>query len=112
MPIYGLPAPALADDAQFATAGARSVHRAALREQLMSLLVQQDGPVLAEALMAIGVPAAPVLSVSAALKHPHTAHRDMVVKIGDSYTGVASPIKLSRTPASYRLAPPVETPQV
>jgi crotonobetainyl-CoA:carnitine CoA-transferase CaiB-like acyl-CoA transferase len=48
-----------------------------------------------------------VLSVSAALNHPHTAHRGMVVKIGDGYTGVASPIKLSRTPATYRLAPPL-----
>ena len=97
----------LADDALYATAGARSVNRAALREQLIALLAGQDGPALAEALMAIGVPAAPVLSVSAALKHPHTAHRQMVVQIGDAYTGVASPIKLSRTPASYRLAPPV-----
>ncbi|AVO35191.1 CaiB/BaiF CoA transferase family protein [Ottowia oryzae] len=97
----------LADDALYATAGARSVNRAALREQLIALLASQDGPALAEALMAIGVPAAPVLSVSAALKHPHTAHRQMVVQVGDAYTGVASPIKLSRTPASYRLAPPV-----
>jgi crotonobetainyl-CoA:carnitine CoA-transferase CaiB-like acyl-CoA transferase len=72
-------------------------------------LASQDGPALAEALMAIGVPAAPVLSVSAALKHPHTAHRQMVVQVGDAYTGVASPIKLSRTPASYRLAPPVHS---
>jgi hypothetical protein len=30
----------------------------------------------------------------------------MVVQIGD-YKGVASPIKLSRTPATYRLAPPI-----
>ena len=97
----------LADDALYATAGARSVNRAALREQLIALLASQDGPALAEALMAIGVPAAPVLSVSAALKHPHTAHRQMLVQVGDAYTGVASPIKLSRTPASYRLAPPV-----
>ena len=97
----------LADDALYATAGARSVNRAAQREQLIALLAGQDGPALAEALMAIGVPAAPVLSVSAALKHPHTAHRQMVVQVGDAYTGVASPIKLSRTPASYRLAPPV-----
>ena len=97
----------LADDALYATAGARSVNRAALREQLIALLAGQDGPALAEALMAIGVPAAPVLSVSAALRHPHTAHRQMVVQVGDAYTGVASPIKLSRTPASYRLAPPV-----
>lgn len=102
-----LGAAGVADDALYATAGARSVNRAALREQLIALLAGQDGPALAEALMAIGVPAAPVLSVSAALKHPHTAHRQMVVQVGDAYTGVASPIKLSRTPASYRLAPPV-----
>ena len=102
-----LGAAGVADDALYATTGARSVNRAALREQLIALLAGQDGPALAEALMAIGVPAAPVLSVSAALKHPHTAHRQMVVQIGDAYTGVASPIKLSRTPASYRLAPPV-----
>jgi hypothetical protein len=30
----------------------------------------------------------------------------MVVGIGEHYRGVASPIKFSRTPASYRLAPP------
>ena len=36
---------------------------------------------------------------------PHTIHREMVVDIGD-YRGTGSPIKLSRTPASYRRAPP------
>jgi hypothetical protein len=30
----------------------------------------------------------------------------MVVAIGDDYRGVASPVKLARTPASYRLPPP------
>ena len=30
----------------------------------------------------------------------------MVVSIGEAYRGVASPIKLDRTPASYRLEPP------
>ena len=30
----------------------------------------------------------------------------MVVKIGDEYQGIGSPIKLSQTPASYRQAPP------
>lgn len=64
---------------------------------------------MADALMQIGVPAAPVLSVSDALRHPHTVHRQMTIKIGDDYTGVASPIKLSRTPATYRLTPPIHT---
>lgn len=98
--------PELAEDEDFSRAAARSVNRANLRERLIGLLREHDGPRLAEELMAIGVPCAPVLSVSAALEHPHTAHREMVVHIGDEYAGVASPIKLSRTPATYRLAPP------
>jgi len=98
--------PDVARQAEYVTAGARSVNRAALREWLVGQLSERDGPALAQELMDIGVPCAPVLSVSAALQHPHTAHREMVVSIGDSYRGVASPIKLSRTPASYRLPPP------
>lgn len=99
--------PAMAEDPAYVRAGDRSTNRAALRERLIGLLAEHDGPGLAQALMDIGVPSAPVLSVSAALNHPHTAHREMVVSIGDGYTGVASPIKLSRTPATYRLPPPV-----
>jgi len=98
--------PALASDERFASAGARSTNRVALREQLLPLLADQDGPALAQALMDIGVPCAPVLTVSAALRHPHTEHRQMVARIGSEYTGVGSPVKLSRTPATYRLAPP------
>lgn len=52
-----------------------------------------------------GVPCAPVLDVSQALAQPHTAHRDMVVEMGD-YRGVGGPVKLSVTPATYRRPPP------
>ncbi len=97
---------ALAGDPRFAQAGARSVNRVALRELLEQALAQHDGAPLAEALMQLGVPCAPILSVDAALQHPHTQHREMVVRIGEDYTGIASPIKLSRTPATYRHAPP------
>lgn len=98
----------LASDPRFSQAGARSVHRQALRELLEQALAGHDGTQLAEALMQMGVPCAPILSVNAALQHPHTEHREMVVRIGDDYTGIASPIKLSRTPATYRHAPPTE----
>lgn len=37
--------------------------------------------------------------------HPHTAHRQMLIE-RDGYAGIASPVKLSRTPASYRMPPP------
>jgi len=47
----------------------------------------------------------PVLPVDAALTHPHTAHREMVVEMEGGYRGVGAPVKLSRTPASYRYPP-------
>jgi crotonobetainyl-CoA:carnitine CoA-transferase CaiB-like acyl-CoA transferase len=103
-----LGAPALSADERFATAGARSSNRVALKAALEALLAHHDGPPLADALVAAGVPCAPVLSVAAALDHPHTAHRGMVVALGDGYRGIGSPIKLSRTPASYRFAPLTE----
>jgi crotonobetainyl-CoA:carnitine CoA-transferase CaiB-like acyl-CoA transferase len=51
------------------------------------------------------VPCAPVLSVLQALALPQTDHRRMKVEL-PGYRGIASPIKLSRTPATYRLPPP------
>ncbi|MDM0076217.1 CoA transferase [Variovorax sp. J2P1-59] len=97
--------PALADDPLYRTAGARSIHREGLKQRLEAALADFDGRAMVETLMAAGVPAAPVLSVDAALEHPHTAHRGMVVELEGGYRGVASPIKLSRTPATYRHAP-------
>ena len=44
-------------------------------------------------------------SVPLALEHPHTAHRHMVVQMPGGYRGIGSPIKLGRTPATYRFAP-------
>ena len=99
-----LGAPELSADSRFDTAGMRSVNRDALKVRLEALMAVHDGAALADALVRIGVPCAPVLGVDAALQHPHTAHRKMVVEM-DGYRGIASPIKLSRTPATYRLAP-------
>ena len=98
-------APALATDARYATAGDRSVHRAALKAALEDAMKTLDGATLVDTLMAAGVPAAPVLSVDAALAHPHTAHREMVVELPGGYRGIGSPVKLGRTPATYRHAP-------
>ena len=99
--------PKLAEDTRFATAGQRSVNRAVLKPLLEQAFVARDGQELADALMAIGVPAAPVLDVAQALQHPHTVHREMVVTMGQ-YQGLGAPVKLSRTPASYRFAPLAE----
>lgn len=98
----------LASQPDYASAGARSIHRAALRERLIGLLSTQDGDALIKQLLQAGVPCAPILDVPQALNHPHTAHRGMTVSLPGGYRGLGSPIKLSRTPASYRLSPPVD----
>lgn len=97
--------PQLADDERFASAGQRSVHRDALKLLLEQYLAAFEGEQLAIDLMAIGVPAAPVQSVDGALQHPHTLHREMVVEMPGGYRGLGAPVKLSRTPATYRVPP-------
>lgn len=98
--------PDLANSPAFADARSRSVNRVQLRENLVALFANHDGQAIAPELMQAGVPCAPILNVEDALEHPHTEHRQMVVSLQDGYKGIASPVKLSRTPATYRLSPP------
>ncbi|MDR8957655.1 Formyl-CoA:oxalate CoA-transferase [Burkholderia multivorans] len=56
--------------------------------------------------MAAGVPCGPVRTVADVACDPHALHRNLFVEIG-AYRGTASPVKLSRTPATYRRPPPV-----
>lgn len=100
--------PSLATVPAFAHAAGRSVHRAELREKLLALMKEWDGEVLVDQLSHQGVPCAPILDVPQALNHPHTAHRGMTVSLPGGYRGLASPIKLSRTPATYRMPPPAD----
>ena len=98
-------APQLAEDQRFESNQARTANRKELRRELESVFDRWDGAQLADTLIRRGVPCAPVLSINAALDLPHTAHREMVVSM-EGYKGIASPIKLSRTPATYRTPPP------
>jgi crotonobetainyl-CoA:carnitine CoA-transferase CaiB-like acyl-CoA transferase len=100
-----LNAPQLAQDPSFATNSDRNAHRDALKATLTRLMQTLDGAQLASTLIGAGVPCSQVLDVQQALEHPQTAHRHMVVEKG-GYRGVASPIKLGRTPATYRRLPP------
>jgi len=62
-------------DPRFASNGARSTNRDALKAALEAKLATHDGKVLAETLVRAGVPCVPIQSVPQALAHPHTAHR-------------------------------------
>ncbi|MFM6989708.1 MAG: CaiB/BaiF CoA transferase family protein [Rhodoferax sp.] len=98
----------LASDTRFLSNADRSTNRTELKTLLEAAQQKITCAALSEQLNARGVPNAPILDVAQSLAHPHTQHRGMVVGIDSDpgYRGVGSPIKLSRTPASYRLAPP------
>lgn len=99
-------APELPRDPRFTSNALRNQHRGELKLLLEARLAQfTDCEALADRLIRAGVPCAPIHDVPAALADAHTKHRGMVVEIGE-YKGVASPIKLSRTPATYRVGPP------
>jgi crotonobetainyl-CoA:carnitine CoA-transferase CaiB-like acyl-CoA transferase len=100
-----LGAPELADDPRYVDNRSRCAHREPLKAALESLLATHECEPLAHALINAGVPCGPVQTVDVVARHPHTLHRGMVVEMGE-YRGTASPIKLSRTPATYRSAPP------
>jgi formyl-CoA transferase len=100
-----LGAPHLPADPRFADNAQRNRHRAELEALLEAQLARFECEPLADRLIRAGVPCAPIHDVPAALSDAHTQHRGMVVQIGQ-YKGVASPIKLSRTPATYRREPP------
>ncbi len=94
----------LAADPRFADNRSRTAHRDALKAALEATLAGHAAAPLAERLIRGGVPCAPVLTVAEALGHPHTAHRGMVV--AGAFPGIGAPVKLSRTPASYRRPSP------
>ena len=98
-------APELASDARLANNALRSANRVELKRLLETRLTTFDCEPLADRLIRAGVPRAPTHDIPAALADPHTAHRGMVVQIGD-YKGVASRIKLSRMPATYWMPQP------
>ena len=92
-------------EARFATNGNRNAHRDALKIELEAALASHACVDIAKQLIEAGVPCGAVRSIDEVAADPHTIHRGMVVDIGE-YRGTGSPIKLSRTPESYRDKPP------
>ncbi len=80
-------------------------HRLELEQLLEPAFLEVDGDRLGPALLAQGVPAAPILDIQAVAQSEHARVREMVVRRED-YTGPGCPIKLSATPASIRRPAP------
>ncbi|HWJ43442.1 MAG TPA: CoA transferase [Solirubrobacterales bacterium] len=100
----------LADDGRFATNPGRVEHREELKPLLEAALAARPAAEWVELLTARRVPAGVVNDVGAAFGFAERIGLDPVVEIPrDDGTPVRlprNPIKLSKTPASYRLPPP------
>jgi crotonobetainyl-CoA:carnitine CoA-transferase CaiB-like acyl-CoA transferase len=106
--------PALAEDQRFASNGERVAHRDQLRAVLVELLATRPAVKWAAALTAVRVPAGVVNDVAGAFELAQTLGLEPIVEVplgegrgdGDGVALTRNPIALSRTPPSYRSAPP------
>jgi formyl-CoA transferase len=107
-----LACPELALDPRFATNLARTRHRDALMEVIGPKLAVRSLADVIAGLEARKVPVGPVNMLDAALRSDQAQAREMVVAMprADVQKGqvrlLGNPLKLSRTPVTYRLPPP------
>ena len=102
---------ALAGDERFDTNAARVRHREALVALLQPVLLTRPRDAWLAALEAAKVPAGPINDLAQVFADPQIRSRDMVTQVAhprrQSLELVASPIKLSATPARVRRPPPL-----
>jgi crotonobetainyl-CoA:carnitine CoA-transferase CaiB-like acyl-CoA transferase len=102
---------ALGEDARFATNALRVEHRGELTERLRRLTTARTTAEWIEVLEGAGVPCGPVNTVEEVFAEPQGLARGLVVEqtradLDAPVRTVASPMRLSATPASYRTPPP------
>ena len=107
-PLVGLPQ--LVDDPRFAHNPQRVANRAELIPIVEDALAVRGSAAWAEELSGVGIPAAPINSVDAALAHPQVLARDMVLSTEHRTAGTlrmtGSPIKLSQYTTTVQRPPP------
>ncbi len=101
----------LLEDARFATNAARVGNRQLVTETLTPVLLQHPTTWWVERLEALNIGCGPINKLSQVFEDPHVVAREMVVEMphgsGQSVKVIANPVKLSATPADYRLPPPL-----
>ena len=106
-----LAAPELGEDPRFRTNALRVGHRAELTSALEALTAARPTHAWIETLEAAGVPCGPINTIEQVFAEPQARARGLVVEQtrGDleaKVQSVASPMRLSATPVSYRTPPP------
>jgi crotonobetainyl-CoA:carnitine CoA-transferase CaiB-like acyl-CoA transferase len=105
------------EDERFATNRARVTHREILVQLIQDTLKTQNSQTLMEALINANIPAGPVNQLNEVFDDPQVKHRQMQFEMNrpiahhpttppESIPQVGFPVKLNKTPARYRHAPP------
>lgn len=104
--------PELATDSRFVTNAQRVRHVDELIPVLSDLTRQQTSAYWLEKLEQFGISCGPVNSIDQVFADPQVTHREMKITMTHRLAGkgtvdlIGSPMKLSRTPVSYRRPPP------
>jgi crotonobetainyl-CoA:carnitine CoA-transferase CaiB-like acyl-CoA transferase len=99
-------------DERFATNAARVVHRQLVCETVARALARKPRSEWLRSLESAGVPCGPVNTLSQVFADPHVQERGATVRMpyraaqAGCVDLVANPLRMSRTPVSYRVAPP------
>jgi crotonobetainyl-CoA:carnitine CoA-transferase CaiB-like acyl-CoA transferase len=101
---------AIASDERFATNAMRVQHRAELLEVLTPLMRQHSVETWCELAQQEGFPCGPINTIDRVFRDPQVRAREMHIQMNSPSYGaldlVASPMRLSASPVSYRRAPP------
>jgi crotonobetainyl-CoA:carnitine CoA-transferase CaiB-like acyl-CoA transferase len=99
------------EDSRFVTNAARVGNRQLVTDTLTPVMQQHPTEWWIERLEALKIGCGPINKLSQVFEDPQVVARNMVLEMahssGQSVKVVANPVKLSETPADYRIAPPL-----
>ncbi len=102
--------PEWADDARYVTNSARILHRTALIDAIADVIGEQTTAYWIAIMEVAGVPCGPINTIEDVFADPHVTQRQAQFTISSKNRGdiptVANPLKLSKSPIEYRMAPP------
>jgi len=102
--------PDLGRDPRFLTSAGRNSHRAELESEIAPILRARPAAEWLSVLGAAAVPCGPINRIDQALSSPQVESRELIREVhredGTAVPVIAFPARLSRTPATYREAPP------
>jgi crotonobetainyl-CoA:carnitine CoA-transferase CaiB-like acyl-CoA transferase len=98
-------------DARFVDNSARIAHRDELHELISNVTRTRTRSEWDEAFLAANVPAGPINDYAQAIEHPQVKHLKTRIGIkhalGVEAPGIGNPMRFSKSPVSYRRAPPM-----